>query len=640
MPLASVQFGPGSGPERSSYANDGVLINCFAEPSRGGKAAYALYVAPGLDTFSTFSGGGVIRGRFILGNLMYVVCGETLYKVTSGGTASIIGTVLGSLPISAAANRKSPFQQVLIIADNNYYVLENDALTAMSDADLPSGGHSVAFLDGYLIVGFPDGTFYWSAINDANNWDALDFAEAEAKTDNLVRVAVFADRLFLFGEASVEQWVNSGDPDLPFVPQQGSLIERGLLSKFTPIDMDNTIFWLDQKGFVVRAEGTIGRVVSDFAVHKDVQATMKAGEQDQITASTWARDGHEFYELHGPDWCWVYDASTQQWWQRQSEDKDTWRARFHLRAFNKDLVCSYDGAVLFEQLDTVYDEVGYNLVMKMRSSTVEDDTAILEHNALHLLMEMGVGSATDEVPPAAARTFNFTNSVEGWTASQNCTLSQDAGKLIVTHTATGEVGFQIDGLNITGSEFPIVVARVRRIAGTGGWRGALFPWWTPRTAPDGAFASANVATEPTDQTAWSVVSWDLTTLGSGTEAPDGWITNTVLGFRMDLGQNDATAVWEVDWIAITDSGALDHITNPAVMLRWSDDGGSRFSNQLSTSLGNTESDLGAQGDYDKRIKFTRLGTSTEHGRIYEVSVSAPVTKTFIKAKADVQPVSI
>jgi hypothetical protein len=159
-------------------------------------------------------------------------------------------------------------------------------------------------------------------------------------------------------------------------------------------------------------------------------------------------------------------------------------------------------------------------------------------------------------PPDGAVVFDFSSGVEGWTASTNCTLSQENGVLKVTHTANGEVGFQIDGLSVDGGANTIVAVRARRVAGSGGFRGALFPWWTPNSAPDGAFAAATPVAAPDDETEWNVFQWDLTTLASGTEAPDGWVNNTVLGFRLDLGQNDENAIWEVDWIAVTNDAAV------------------------------------------------------------------------------------
>ena len=68
--------------------------------------------------------------------------------------------------------------------------------------------------------------------------------------------------------------------------------------------------------------------------------------------------------------------------------------------------------------------------------------------------------------------------------------------------------------------------------------------------------------------------------------------------------------------------------NPQAMLRWSNDGGSTWSNEHWTSIGRV-------GRYQNRAIWRRLGWSRD--RIYEVVVSDPIKAVIISAnlKAEV-----
>ena len=54
---------------------------------------------------------------------------------------------------------------------------------------------------------------------------------------------------------------------------------------------------------------------------------------------------------------------------------------------------------------------------------------------------------------------------------------------------------------------------------------------------------------------------------------------------------------------------------PALMLRWSNDGGHTWSNQRTASIG-------AMGEYGAEVKFNRLGSGKN--RVWEISMSDPV----------------
>ena len=68
----------------------------------------------------------------------------------------------------------------------------------------------------------------------------------------------------------------------------------------------------------------------------------------------------------------------------------------------------------------------------------------------------------------------------------------------------------------------------------------------------------------------------------------------------------------------------EHSNNPLVGLRWSDDGGRSWSNQLLRTLGRI-------GEYNTRVAFEALGITGRTGRIFEVEVSAPVVRSLMYA---------
>lgn len=73
-----------------------------------------------------------------------------------------------------------------------------------------------------------------------------------------------------------------------------------------------------------------------------------------------------------------------------------------------------------------------------------------------------------------------------------------------------------------------------------------------------------------------------------------------------------------------------HVSNPKVGLRWSDDGGRTWSNQLFRPLG-------SRGDYLTRVTFDGLGMTGRAGRMFEVEVSSPVIRSLMYAAIEGDP---
>jgi hypothetical protein len=60
-------------------------------------------------------------------------------------------------------------------------------------------------------------------------------------------------------------------------------------------------------------------------------------------------------------------------------------------------------------------------------------------------------------------------------------------------------------------------------------------------------------------------------------------------------------------------------SDPQIMMRWSDDGGHTWTNEMDRSLG-----IGTIGEYHKEVNFNRLGMTKGAPRVYEISATADV----------------
>jgi hypothetical protein len=76
-------------------------------------------------------------------------------------------------------------------------------------------------------------------------------------------------------------------------------------------------------------------------------------------------------------------------------------------------------------------------------------------------------------------------------------------------------------------------------------------------------------------------------------------------------------------IAVAGTGIVQTVgANPQAMLRWSNDGGSTWSNEHWTTIGQT-------GKYNNRAIWRRLGWSRD--RVFEVVVTDPIKAVIISA---------
>jgi len=390
-----IQFASNSYQSRSLPISAQRLVNLFpeAQPSDA-KSPVALFGTPGLVLWTTCSP-GPIRGMHVMGSYLYVVSSNTVYRVDNAGSATNIGSVSGSGPVTMADNGT----QCVAVTTLGSYVITQTAVTQITDVDFHQAS-SVTVLDSYHIFSRADtGQFFISSLLDATAYDALDFATAESNPDNLVRAFADHQELWLFGENTTEVWVNTGAADFPFERRPGAILEYGTAAKFSIAKFDNSIAWLGDDLIVYKANGYQAERISHHGIEAAIAGYTTV---DDATAFSYTDQGHNFYVLNFPTEgaTWVFDAATGLWHERESRPSGVsigrWRADNGAYFAGKNLVGDYVTGQIWQLDMETYTEGSDAIVRSAAAPVLWNDTNRAFMSSFQLDIESGVGLSTGQ----------------------------------------------------------------------------------------------------------------------------------------------------------------------------------------------------------------------------------------------------
>ncbi len=384
---------------RSVNAANSRMVNLFPEvtPAPEGMEPAYLSRAPGLNLLATV-GFGPIRGLWSFGNYGYVVSGNSLYKLNTAYAATLLGTIVGTGPVSMTDNGT----QLFVAANGPSYIYNatTNAFQQITDPDFP-GAVTVSYLDGYFVFNEPNSQKIWvTSLLDGLSVDPLDFASAEGAPDDIVSLIVDHREVWVFGTNSTEVWYDAGTADFPLQRIQGAFNEIGCAAPYSVAKMDNSVFWLGAdargRGIVYRANGYTGQRISTHAVEWHIQ---QYGNLSDAIGYTYQQDGHSFYVLIFPqaNTTWVYDAATQSWHERAGWTNGAFtRHRSNCQmAFNNEVIVGdfENGNIYAFDLD-VYADNG-QIQKWLRSwralPTGQNNLKRTAHHTLQLECESGVG---------------------------------------------------------------------------------------------------------------------------------------------------------------------------------------------------------------------------------------------------------
>jgi hypothetical protein len=239
--------------------------NCFLEKTATDPNQYNILSRPPLASFYSW-GSGPVHGIFqrpgLFSGAVFAIIGGTLYK---DGVS--LGAINGSGPAWFAAG----IGELCCGKGQSAYSYNGTNLAAIAfpdGADVRSGNYMARR---FVFVRKGSGRFYWSAVDNGRTIDGLNYATAESEADDLLDILRIGDTFLPMGQNSIETWVLTGDPDLPWTRVvQRTVNGRGIQDTGCGQEIEGTVYFISSDSLVCMWQQTAVRI-SDSALEEKIR---------------------------------------------------------------------------------------------------------------------------------------------------------------------------------------------------------------------------------------------------------------------------------------------------------------------------------------------------------------------------------
>lgn len=346
------------------------LVNLYVEQSPTSPGGTVAIPRPGMVEHTTQSVRGLYREDGVFAGDLFTVSGLALYR-----DAVSLGAVAGTDRPEWAYTVDGLFML------SGGIVYQYDGATLATDT-FPDSAlvASIAQINSILVAVRQDtGTIYFRLPGDTV-WNALDFFSAERRPDPVLAVRVLGDTLWAFGSATIEPFVPTGNAAVPFQRLDGASINRGIKSRDSICQLDNTLFFTGEDNIDYRLEGVPIRI-SDHGIEERIQASATA------SAFTYSWQGHTFRVLGLATETLVYDVAGG--WANYTHGESPFPS---LGIYDGET--TYVGGTKVWTLDDVAEDDGTAMERVFTAVIPAEKPASV--NALQISLSPGVTSVTDE----------------------------------------------------------------------------------------------------------------------------------------------------------------------------------------------------------------------------------------------------
>jgi len=461
----------------------------------GTRSPAMLEQLPGCAVFADLGTNAPIRGTYNCEGNLFAVSGQILFRISTTGVVTSLGTIPGSKRVTFAHNQVNAGNEVVIATGSSAYIwnTRTNTLSAITDDGFP-GAKVVGFVDGYIPFVEPAGR-YWghSALGDATNYNTMDRSEAESQPDKIVGMGVSHREIAIFGERTTEFYRNVGDTEGAFERINGTEMERGCAATHSVLSLDNSLFWLGDDNCVYRLEGYQPVRISTQPIEEKIARCNKSA----AFAFAYEQPGHKIYYLTFLDGqTWGYDVATQLWHRRKSYGMEFWRIATLTKWNGVWIGGDYANGKLYQLDKRLNNDAGQPLERIARFAIAHDNGNRVAIDAVRFWMNTG---ETQESPPLPQ------------TLRSPLSISGDLGDGDVGDTETGTYS-AIGGLApysfaITGGAFVdgLTMAADGSWSGTRGDPGA-YTWTVTVTDAEGNTASLEDTSETSSSLAFEILS--------------------------------------------------------------------------------------------------------------------------------------